>query len=121
MSPCASCPFVSSAARRRRAARNSCQAHPMRLPMVLIPVFCLGACSRQSAPPPKLPPITGISARIHAVPEWINPPIDSVEVPQEDVPAFAVLITPAEPCVQTIDPTIHYHVADVVVRHPDGS
>ena len=93
----------------------------MRLPMLLIPLVCLGGCSRQPEPPPKLRPIAGISARIHAVPEWSNPPIDSVEVPQEEVPAFAVLITPTEPCVQTIDPKMHYHVADVVVRHPDGS
>jgi hypothetical protein len=93
----------------------------MRLLMLLIPVVCLGGCSRQPGPPPKLPPITGISARIHAVPETSFEAIDSVEVPQEVVPAFAVLITPTEPCVQTIDPKMHYHVADVVVRHPDGS
>jgi hypothetical protein len=93
----------------------------MRLPMLLIPVVCLGGCSGQPAPPPKLPPISGISGRILAVPEFSFEAIDSVEVPQEQVPAFAVLITPTEPCRQTIYPTEHYHVADVVLRHPDGS
>jgi hypothetical protein len=93
----------------------------MRLPVLLISVVCLVGCSGQPAPPPKLRPISGISGRILTVPEFSFEARDSVEVPQEEVPAFAVLITPAKRCVQTIYPEEHHHVADVVVRHPDGS
>jgi hypothetical protein len=92
----------------------------MRFLILLIPVIGLCGCSRQPVPP-ALRPIAGISARVYAVPELGFSAIDSVEVPPDNLRAFAVLITPTAPCVQEIDPKMHYHVADVLVRHPDGS
>jgi hypothetical protein len=94
----------------------------MRFSILLIAVVCLNGCWRQPAPPtPKLRPIAKISARVHAVPEWRTSAIDRVEVPEEQMAAFAILITPTEPCVQNIDSKIHYHVADVFLQHKDGS
>jgi hypothetical protein len=92
----------------------------MRLSTPLLMLTCLCGCSRQSATP-ALPPIVKISASVRAVPELGISAIESVEVPQESVPAFAKLITPVEPSKQTIRPDMHYHVADITAQHPDGS
>ncbi len=91
-----------------------------RLLLLLVSVAGVSGCSRQP-PTPKLPPIAKISAKVHAVPELGFSAIDHVEVPQEHISEFATLITPTTPCVQTIDRTMRYHVADVVVQHEDGS
>jgi hypothetical protein len=92
-----------------------------RLTRVVFLVCVCGCSQRAPTPTPTLPPIVKISAKVYAVPGWFNEPIELVEVPQESVPAFAKLITPIEPCIQTIDSEMHHHVADITVQHPDGS
>jgi hypothetical protein len=95
----------------------------MRFFILLISVASLSGCHRQpaSSTPPTLRPIAKIAAKVYAVPELGFSAIDSVEVPQEHMAAFATLITPTESCVQAIDPSMHYHVADVFIQHRDGS
>jgi hypothetical protein len=92
----------------------------MRFSMLVISAVLLTGCYRQP-PTPTLRPIAKITARVYAVPDLGFSAIDFVEVPQEHLPAFANLITPIEPCIQTIDPSMHYHVADVFIEHQDGS
>jgi hypothetical protein len=92
----------------------------MRFSMVVIAGVLLSGCYRQSATP-TLRPIAKISARVYAVPELNISAIDFVEIPQEHISAFAMLITPTEPCVQEIDRSMHYHVVDVFIQRPDGS
>jgi hypothetical protein len=92
----------------------------MRMSLFLISLVCFGGCHRDPAIP-KLRPIANISARVYAVPELGISAINSVEVPEAQLSAFARLITPTEPCVQTIRREMHYHVADVFVQHIDGT
>jgi hypothetical protein len=92
----------------------------MRVLLLLIPILCLGGCSREPAIP-KLRPIAKISARVYAVPDLSFSAIDSVEVPEAQLSPFARLITPTKPCVQEIKREMHYHVADVFVQHTDGT
>jgi hypothetical protein len=90
----------------------------MRLLMLLTSAVCLSGCYKHGTTP-ALRPITKISGKVYSVPELGISAIDSVEVPQEQVSAFAVLITPTKPCAQDIDPQMNYHVADVYVQHQD--
>jgi hypothetical protein len=47
--------------------------------------------------------------------------IDDIEVPQVDMAAFAILITPTRRFPHAIDDRIYYHVADVFIQHQDGT
>jgi len=92
----------------------------MRLPMLLSVLVILSGCHRQPDAP-AIRPISKISARIHAVPQRGLATLDRVEVPETELAAFATLITPTEQYVQHINPELHYHIADVFVKHPDGT
>lgn len=83
-------------------------------------LLCLSGCGRQPATP-ILRPIAKMSARVYSVPELGFSAINSVEVPQAQLPVFAELITPIEPSLQTINHKMHYRVADVFVQHTDGT
>ncbi|MEW4451256.1 hypothetical protein AB1L30_01095 [Bremerella sp. JC817] len=92
----------------------------MRLLILLISIVMCGGCHSQPAIP-RLPPINTIKATVNAVPELDILAISSVEVPEDQLASFARLVTPIKPCSQSIDPTIHYHVADLTVEHRDGT
>ncbi|UUO09079.1 hypothetical protein M4951_12365 [Blastopirellula sp. J2-11] len=92
----------------------------MRLPVLLILLAVWAGC-HSHASIPSLRPISKISAKVREVPELNFSAIDSVEVPEESIEEFAFLIRPVAPCTQTINPKFDYHVADVILQHPDGS
>jgi len=71
--------------------------------------------------PFNISPIVRITAKLHPVPKHEILGIELVEVPESELLTFGNLIAPTKPCVLNISPQTHYHVADVIVEHQDGS
>ena len=88
--------------------------------MLMFSIAGVSGC-KHDAPIPTLRPIAKISAQVRDVPEFGLTPIDRVEVPDEHLSSFAKLITPTKPCLQNINSSTNYRVADVTIHHTDGT
>lgn len=86
---------------------------------VLFVMAIMSGCSNPSMP--SLRPISSISAQVRAVPELGIVSIDQVDVPTEHIATFAHLVTPTKLCAEEIRSSANYHVADVTIRHSDGT
>jgi hypothetical protein len=87
--------------------------------MVVVGLASVGGCNHPSIP--TLRPIARVSAKVLPVPDLGTIAIDHIDVPDAELMSFAKLITPTKLCVQNIDTSTDYRIADVTVRHTDGT
>ena len=87
--------------------------------MLIVHGGCYQRASNVTPVLPVLPPIDRITARVHELPAFRLPAIETVSVPGDQLSSFAKLITPVGPC--QIDVKMNYSIADVFVHHKDGT
>lgn len=87
--------------------------------MLMLSMATVSGCNHPSIP--TLRPIARISAKVLPVPDLGISNIDPIEVPDAELTSFAKLLTPIKPCVQNINTSTNYRLADVTIQHTDGT
>lgn len=91
-----------------------------RLSVSALLLLCVGTACDQSHTLPALDPVTAVTARIYENEELGQVSVESVTVPDADIKEIADLVTPSGTPFE-IHPEVHPHVADVFLKHKDGS
>ena len=88
------------------------------LPLALFGLLC--GCAEPKKSAPVIQPAVRVSGRILSVPELGITPVESITVPEAEIPNLIRLVSPTTADFD-VNIKLHHHVADVVLEHADGS
>jgi hypothetical protein len=80
----------------------------------------LCGCSEPKKSVPVIKPVVRASGRILSVPELGIEPVESITVPDAEIPNLIRLVSPFTTEFD-VNMKLHHHVADVSLEHADGS